>query len=405
MRISASTARRLALHAQGLDGSWQLSDGIEGAAQVVERLGYVQIDTISVVRRAHHHTEWARHPGYQVGMLNRLVQERRLFEFWSHAMSYLPMSDFPYYRARMGRDSMRGWDRKWHDENRPFIEQVLERVRDEGPLGSADFEKKDGQRSDGWWDWKPAKRALAILADVGDLMVMERRGFARRFDLTERVIPSDILTAPLPAPDEVHRFLARRILTAHGIASQDLVRSHGLPRKRFVSAVNELVDAGDAVEVEVQGIDGHAYYGLTESLENVGDLPAPNGVHILSPFDNALIFRKRLLRLFGFDYTLECYVPAAKRVYGYFSLPVLWGERFIGRLDAKADRKGHTFILRHLSLEESAVGLDLDALWPALAAKVRELATFAECAELSLERVTPESLHAPLARALATSSA
>ena len=400
MHISLSTARRLALHAQGLNQPWQLPDGIEGAAQVVERLSYVQIDTISVVRRAHHHTVWARHPSYQVGMLNQLVQQRRLFEHWSHAMSYLPIVDFPYYRAHMGRDSIRGWDRTWHDENLPFIRQVLQRVREEGSLGSADFERKDGQRSDGWWDWKPAKRALAILADAGDLMVTERPGFARKFDLTERVIPAEFLNAPLPAPGEVARFFTRRLLSAHGIASRDLLRGGVLPRAGFESAAAELVEAGEAARVVVEGIDGHTYHGLTETLESLDNVATPEQVHILSPFDNAMLLRKRQQRLFDFDYTIECYLPAAKRVYGYFSLPVLWGDAFVGRLDAKADRKNRLFILRHLALEESAAATDLDAFWPALVDKARALAAFAECDTLSLERVTPEGFRAPLARAI-----
>ena len=400
MRISVSAARRLALHAQGLDGSWQLSDGIEGTAQVAERLGYVQIDTISVVRRAHHHTVWVRHPGYQVGMLNRLVQERRLFEHWAHAMSYLPMSDFPYYRARMGDGSVRSYDHQWLAENQPLVQQVLGRIRDEGPLGSVDFEKKPGQKSDGWWDWKPAKRALAILADRGDLMVTERRGFGRRFDLTERVIPPHVLDAPLPSADETDRFFTRRILAAHGIASRDLLRGGVLPRVRFEATVAEMVAAGDCVEVDVEGIEGNAYCGLTEALEGRVGLPEPDCVHILSPFDNALLLRTRQQRLFGFDYKLECYLPANKRRYGYFSLPVLWGERFVGRLDAKADRKNDVFILRHMSFEDVAAELDLEALWTPLSAKVRDLAAFANCAHVSLERVTPESFRSPLSQAL-----
>jgi uncharacterized protein len=399
MRISTTTAKRLMLHSLGLGTPWQLSPGREGALQVVERLGYVQIDTISVVQRAHHHTVWVRHPGYEPGMLNDLVIEKRLFEHWHHAMSYLPMRDFPYHRARMG--APKGYDRKWHLENQPILDAVMDRIRDEGPLGSADFEKAVGQPTNGWWDWKPAKRALNILCDIGELMVVERRNFARIFELTERAIPAQVLNLPTSEEGEMHRYLARQTLAAHGVVSTQGIGGRSWGRQGLVSGIKDLIESGKAVRVEIEGDERRPTYALASALDEAETLPPCRAVHIISPFDSLMLWRDRVERLFGFDYKIECYTPAAKRIYGYFSLPILWGERIVGRVDCKADRKPRKLLLRHLHIEEAARD-SLDGLWEPLAARLHEFAAFNACDEIVVERVTPHRLMEPLERAMAS---
>jgi uncharacterized protein YcaQ len=398
MRVSLSTAQRLALYRQGLDGGWELSEGKEGVAQTVERLGYVQIDTIAVVRRAHHHTFWVRRPDYDPQMLHELQsQDRRVFEWWAPAMSYVPMSDYRYYAVGMGPD--RSWHRRWYAENKDVVERVLERVREEGPLGSRDFKPPEGFERGTWWSWKPAKRALETLFDMGELMVTERRSFQRVYDLRERVLPEWVDTSG-PSQDEMDRFVVRRTLGGFGFAPADDVRwGRWASQRASDDIVNELVDDGEVATFEIEGMEGQTFCALTETLDQVANQPGDGKhIHILSPFDNLVIRRGWLEKFFGFAYTLEAYTPAAKRKYGYFCLPILWGERFVGRMDAKADRKTKTFIVRKLIFEPAFA--DHEELWPGFVQKLRAFAVFAGCKQVTVEQTDPEAVKEPLERAL-----
>jgi uncharacterized protein YcaQ len=399
MKIPMSMARRLALHRQGLDGGWEPPTGKEGVAQTIERLGYVQIDTIAVVERAHHHTLWVRHPDYDAQMLHELqAEDRRIFEWWAPAMSYVPIDDYRFYAPRMGPD--RSWHRKWYAENVDVVAGVLERVREEGPLGSADFKAPDEFRRGTWWSWKPAKRALETLFDMGELMVSERRNFQRIYDLTERVLPPDVDTTE-PTPDELARFEARRTLGNLGFAAQGNVRWGRWGKKAVPEdIVQGLVQEGEVTPFEIEGIDDQSFYALTSALEAVAEPPAePRAVHILSPFDNLIINRGWLERYFDFAYKLEAYTPSAERKYGYFSLPILWGDRLVGRMDAKADRKPKAFIIRNLVFEPHFD--EADALLGPLADKLWAFAAFNGCERFSVERVAPDGFRAPLEAALA----
>ena len=400
MKLSMSDARRLALRCQGLDGRWGLPAGKEGVARAIERLGYVQIDTIAVVQRAHHHTLWARCPDYDPQMLHELqARDRRVFEWWASAASYIPMCDYRYYLPRMRAAARQPRTRKWMQENRQLVEDVLARIRAEGPLGSADFEAPDGFNRGTWWSWKPAKRALETLFDCGELMVTERRNFQRLYDLRERVLPPDVDTTE-PAAGEVARFETRRALGSLGFAPVDDVRWRQWASQRTgVETVHALVDAGEVVTFEIEGMDGQTFCALAEVLaEAVGLQEDGTPLHILSPFDNLVIRRGWLKTFFGFDYRLEAYTPAAKRRYGYFCLPLLWGERFVGRMDAKADRKPGTFIVRRLTFEPSCG--DFDALLPALVTRLRAFAAFNGCERIVVEQTEPAYAGVPLARAL-----
>lgn len=386
--ISPAEARRIVLQAQGLDGGWSLPAGKEGAAEAIERLGYVQIDTIAVIERAHHHVLWTRHPQYAPAMLDELLsRDRRVFEYWTHAASYIPLRDYRYYLPRMRAFAKRPRTRQWRKENRPLMRQVLERIREEGALASADFADPREKRGP-WWDWKPAKRALETLFWTGELMISGRRSFQRLYDLTERVLPPEV-DATEPRPEEVARYVVRQMLASQGIVTAKEAGWWLKDRKRVAAALAELEESGEVVPVRIEGSESLTQYlrpaVLASRLQRQLDRET---VRLLSPFDNLIIDRGRALRFFGFDYRLECYTPAPKRRYGYFTLPILWGDQLVGRLDPKVDRKRKTFYIRNLVLESQF--RELEALAPPLARTLREFASFHECEEIVLERATPE---------------
>ncbi|MDP6740904.1 MAG: crosslink repair DNA glycosylase YcaQ family protein, partial [Planctomycetota bacterium] len=237
---------------------------------------------------------------------------------------------------------------------------------------------------------KPAKRALEVLFDVGTLMVAERQKFQRRYDLAERVLPDTVDTRE-PDARELGRFLVRQSLKTQGVAPLDEIRWGRGNRDAVERGLNDLVSSGEAVACEAEGSGGDLHYALSEVLdEGVRRGRKARDVHILSPFDNAVIQRRRLKRIFGFDFKLEAYFPADKREYGYFCLPILWGDRFIGRVDAKADRKQKVLVLKALLFERGLK--DPDEVIPPLGEKLREFAKFNGCEEVVVEGVRPKKL-------------
>lgn len=390
MDLPLSSARRLALRGQGLDGSWDLPAGADGVAAVVEFLGHVQIDTISVVERAHHHVIWSRHPNYRPEMLDvAMAEERRVFEHWAHAAAYLPMAHYRYYLHKMRAAARRERTQRWLVENEEVVAEVRRRIWAEGPLGSADFAAPEGFRRGNWWSWKPAKRALETLFASGELMVSARRGFNRLYDLAERVIPPDV-DATEPDRIERGRFAVRRALRTMGVATPKEI-AWGLTDVPTVdAALSELVGGGEVIAVSLEGLKDGTHYALAEALDGLGALPdVEPRLRILSPFDNLVIRRRWLKRSFWFDFALECYLPAAKRVYGYYCLPLLWGDAFVGRLDAKADRKAGALIARGVFCEPDApIG---QGLLSALAHALHAFAAFNGCTEVVVERVAPAS--------------
>ncbi|HAH05815.1 MAG TPA: hypothetical protein DCM05_04685 [Elusimicrobia bacterium] len=346
MTLSLRQARRLVLEAQGLCGP-VLGKGRAGALAALERLGYVQIDTISVVERAHHHTLWARVPGYVPAMLDALLREGAAFEYWSHAAAVLPMRDYRFSLPR--KLAFRKGRRHWHRRDSRARAWVLDRIRAEGALRSADFEPPRGRKPGPWFEWKPAKVALEQLFQEGLLMVAGRTGFQKLYDLTERVLPPGV-DAREPDAREAARHLVLSGLRAHGPASEaELCYQRRGVRRAVRAALRELEEAGEVLRVRIEG-RGEEDFILKAALETP---PADPGgrVRILSPFDNLVIQRRRLERLFGFGYQIECYLPAEKRRYGYFCLPVLRGESLVGMLDAKADRGTRTLRLKSLHLD------------------------------------------------------
>jgi uncharacterized protein YcaQ len=407
--ISQKTARRLVLHAQLLDGRTRIKKGKEGIAQTVGHLGYVQIDTISVIERAHHHTLWTRVPGYNQRQLHDAqAKDRTVFEYWGHAASFLPMGDYRFYLPMMRSfyKPSGAWWRGWGEKYGNYLEPVLKRIREEGPKAARDFENPGGKRKGPWWDWKPAKAALEMLFWRGELMVRERQGFQRIYDLTERVLPAGTDTRE-PSAGELGRFIVRRALTALGVACEKEIRDYIRIGDRHIiaSAIREMLAATEIVRLAVEEPDG-TVYTLPALLDKVSRFrarpfrPATTGpprVHLLSPFDNLVISRSRVKERFDFDFAFECYLPKNKRNHGYFVLPILFGDAFVGRLDPKADRQNKTFLVRRLLLEP---GVDIEALVPGLGRAIHDMALFNGCEKVVLENIQPKKFIAPLKRAL-----
>ena len=393
MEITQRDAGKLFLKQQGLLRDNEFGRGKNATNKAIQRLSYVQIDTISVINRAHEHVLYNRVANYNPTHLEKLVQEREVFEYWSHAAAFLPFKDFRYSLPVMkGFRNTRQCDDKLKTE-------VLARIRAEGPLQSRDFEDTSGRKRGGWWEWKPAKRVLEHLFFSGELMVTRRESFQKIFDLTENVVPSSTNTSE-PTLEEWTRFIVLGMVQALGIATEYDV-GYAKPiisrlskislKNPLRTTLSALVAEGQLVEVNVQGRTCYT----TEQLLSL--LPVRSGhqtVRLLSPFDNLVINRRRTRELFGFDYLLECYVPAAKRKYGYFSLPLLYGDSLVGRLDAKAHRKHHKLQVNNLVLEPH-VKVE-DPLIQALARGIAKFANDHECYSFSFQRATPKTLVAPL---------
>jgi uncharacterized protein YcaQ len=386
----------MALDRQGLLRAAPFGRGVEATARTIEALGYVQIDTISVVARAHHHVLATRVPNYRPRHLETLFARGRIFEYWAHAAAILPMRDYRFQLPVMQgfRDGTARWQRC---RDQPLMQRVLDHVRAEGPVLARDFEHPDPPRS-GWWDWKPAKRALEQLFMQGDLMVSGRQGFEKSYDLTERVLPPATDTR-MPALIEQADYLVERTLASHAVASAKSF-THLLPGRALRDAVRDVlwqrIDAGTVTPVEVDGAG--TWFAATEALDRRAPA-APPTVRVLSPFDNAVILRHRTQALFDFDYVLECYVPQPKRRFGYFCLPLLYRDVLVGRLDCKAHRRERRFEIKHAFIEKPE---RVDDGFPAAFAEgVARLAALDDCDEMQLARATAKHWLAPLRTELA----
>ena len=361
--ISQQQARRLVLACQGLHKNQPFGSASKGVRQAVEQLSYVQIDSISVVARAHHHTLWNRVDDYAETLLEQLIEQKQIFEYWSHAAAYLPMCDYRFSLYR--KQAIAAGEKHWHDKDHKLSQQILQRIRSEGPLQAKDFEREGDKKVAGWWDWKPAKKALEQLFMEGELMAVKRQGFQKVYDLTERVLPPDIDTR-VPTEQEFCDYLILRCLRANGLAtvSEMAYLRKGI-KNTLATRCLELLENGDLQRLSCQGQD---YYALPGSADLIKTRVKRKQVKILSPFDNLLIQRKRTQQLFDFDYQIECYVPEAKREYGYFCLPLLWGCDFVGRMDAKIERKSGLLQIQHLHLHTPKVADFIEDFIPALKA-------------------------------------
>ena len=380
--------RRVALASQGLTQAAPFGRGRPGVNRAIAHIGYVQIDTISVVERAHHHVLRSRVPNYEPKLLNRMLKAGDVFEYWSHAAAFLPMADYrfslPYKLAiKAGK---RHWQRT---PDRKLMREMLARVEADGALRSRDVEDTRSPR-EGWWDWKPAKRALEQLFMEGDLMVAERDGFQKSYDLPQRVLPDGIDTTP-PTDDEYAEYLLDQQLRCHGfltLKGATYYRRDPQLRESMKRLVTERLDAGALTTWQLQS--GERFFAPPDLFEQTSPR-APAAMKILSPFDNAIIQRERLDALFDYDYQIECYVTEAKRRFGYFCLPLLYRDRFVGRIDAKAHRKDRRLELRALHIEDEST--PAEELLSALAEALPDFMMFQGCDQLDTDHIEPRRLH------------
>ncbi|MGS0893925.1 winged helix-turn-helix domain-containing protein [Burkholderia stagnalis] len=400
LTLSPASARALHLAAQGLLTPPRRKATKADVLDAIRRMAQLQIDTIHVVARSPYLVLFSRLGDFSPQWLDEHLAEARLFEYWSHEACFLPVEQFGLMRYKMLDPSGMGWKyaAEWHAQNRDEIDRLLARIRDEGPVRSADFVREDGAKGNGWWDRKPEKRHLEVLFTTGDLMVSARRNFQRIYDVRERVLPDWDDARDLPPRDTVLPALLDATCRALGVVRADWVADYyRLPRRSYRAELERLAEAGDLIPVAIDDWREPAY--VHRSLEAL--LPAAEAdtlrstvTTLLSPFDPVVWDRRRASTLFGFDYTIECYTPEHKRRYGYFCLPVLHRGRLIGRVDAKAHRTLGTFELKAVHVEPGVrfgTGLATD-----VAKAVKKLAAWHGTPEVTISHAPAE-----LAKALA----
>ncbi|MGL6162142.1 winged helix-turn-helix domain-containing protein [Microbulbifer sp.] len=327
--LSVQETRALVIERQHIHKPWP-----GDLPALIRHLGALQLDAIQVIARAHHHQLYNRLSRYRESQLQKAERRREIFEYWSHAAAYLPMEHYRYARVRM--DRLREGQRHWFEKNAKLCRYVLDRVRAEGALKASDFVKGKG----GWWEWSDEKKALEQLFHEGELMVSHRDGFQKVFDLPERLLPSHIATDTASDAD-YGRHLVRTFLRCQGVGRPEEIaylRRHDKPLIKC--AVDAMLKSGELMPLGKELI-------LAEDGRPTPARPARRA-RLLSPFDPLVLQRKRLKRLFDFDYQLECYLPAHKRRYGYFCLPILYGDKFAGVADLKADREGGLLRIKSL---------------------------------------------------------
>ncbi|HEY0416754.1 MAG TPA: crosslink repair DNA glycosylase YcaQ family protein [Gaiellaceae bacterium] len=370
--VTLAEVRRTIVAAQGFAGRFRRADA-DAVERAIRRLSAVQLDSISTVDRAHRLTLAARIGAFDPEDVPRLLRAGRVFEYWAHEASLLPVELWPHFRNVMRGGGHWGiYDRALRDHG-DLVAPVLERIRAEGPLASRDFE---GSGGGGMWNWKPAKMVLEALWDRGDLVIAGRRSFQRLYDLPERVIADAVLGAPTPTEEETLRALAVRAVRARGALTEAAVREHWRlkgGKARLHHHLLALCDEG--VLREVRADDGGAPFYVDAATELGGD---PSPPVLVSPFDNLVWDRPLLDRVFGFRHVIEVYKREHERVYGYYVLPLLAGDRFLGRADLKADRANGLLQIRRFTPEPGVRGNATEKLERAAARLARTLGL--ECA-------------------------
>jgi uncharacterized protein YcaQ len=354
--LTKSQARKIILHAAGLTKRWQFGRGIEAVYKVIDQLGFIQVDTNYVVERAHHHTIATRVPDYKTDWLKELQADGRIYEFWTRDSGFMPMSEY-----RFSLPIQKIFSEKYKllpQAELNLMNRILDRIAREGPLGAKDFENDRTEKSSGWWDWRPSKVALERLHLTGQLLTIRKKDFHKLYDLANNIVPIEI-DKTLPAVEEGASHLILRSLKALGIGYVKEIAWNGrLVKYPVKEELKKLVDAGEVAEVAIEGLKGPLYmlqYYKNKKINLAGD------AFVLSPFDILNVFRHRLRDFFDFDYQVECFVPAAKRKYGYFSLPIIAGDVFVARMDAKADRKQKTLIINNIHFEDLKINSSMMA--------------------------------------------
>lgn len=378
--LSSGQARRIALGAQGFTRARPASVSARHVHRAMERLGVLQIDSVNVFARSHYMPLFSRLGAYAPALLDRLFLSRttHYVEYLAHEATFVPVEDWPLWRFRMEDFRARWADPdSWPSRNARTLDWVRDELRDRGPLRPADL-RADAPRERGtWWDWDDVKLALEHLWRIGDVAISGRRGFERTYALAEQVIPDGIRSREITREDAI-RELVRRAARSSGVATQSDLADYYRIRDRAAisSAITDLVDAAELMPVTVKGWERQ---GRPVSAWRHAEAVLPRRVDtaaLLTPFDPVVWFRDRALRVFELDYRIEIYVPADRRQYGYYSLPVLVGDRIVARVDLKADRATSTLQVQSAwwepqarpadDVERIAAELELAASWQGL---------------------------------------
>jgi uncharacterized protein len=412
--LTPDEVRRITLRSQGFLGASGRRGGVAG---MLNRLGAVQLDTISVLARSHELVAYAR-----LGPIGRDRIERAYwhprdpaaFEYWAHAACILPVEEWPFYALRRRRYRAQG--QRWHQVSETACKQVLARLAADGPLTATEL---GGAKGGGpWWDWSEVKIAAEWLLDIGEVVSVRRTGWRRVYDLPERVLPAELLRTELTDQECLTRLISVSARALGVVTRADITDYHrlaGFLRNVPAEGLAELASAAGLVPVTIAGAT-RAGAGATRAGAGVGATGAGKPVSawadpaalaeeaaagrerhrvtLLSPFDSLVWDRKRTLRMFGFEHSLEAYVPKDKRVHGYFTMPLLAGGRLCGRVDPA--REGSTLVVRKLSLERASAA-------EPMAQALREAASWVGCDDVRIDQIASADHLARLTVALARS--
>lgn len=380
MHLSIDAARNLNLAATGLASRSKRKVTRASVIDAIRRMQVLQIDTIHVVARSPYLVLFSRLGHYDPRWLDWHLEAGNLFEYWAHEACFIPIEDYPLFRGRMLDLSWRrisSWQ-EWASRNRERVAEVLEHVRGNGGVRSIELGSANG-KGGGWWDRKPEKHALEMLFDTGELMIARRHNFQRVYELRERVHP-EWDDRHLPDHSTLAATLALKAVRALGVASSRWTKDYYRRNLADVSkTLAELAGDGRLVRASVEGLPGEFYVhpdNLALARRAGRGAIKPDIATLLSPFDPLVWDRARALQLFDFDYRIECYTPEAKRIYGYFSLPILVRGAIVGRLDAKAHRSAGIFEVKSLHFEK-AVRID-DAMLQDVRSAIHECAAWHE---------------------------
>jgi uncharacterized protein YcaQ len=344
--LTTTQARQIWLHAQRLDERTPFGEGAQAVADAVAHLGYVQIDTINVIERCHHHILFSRIPSYRRGDLRHAQSvDRSVFEYWTHALSYVPANDFRFFLPAMREHRREG--HRWYASVTAADTRKVMRLLRAGPLTIRDIEDDVlTEKEHLWQSRKPSKRALQLAFYTGVATVSERQGMLKTYELMTRHFGWDRLPKPASTKD-ITAYLLDRALRSQGVVSLDSICHLDAPSKKAVAGlIGSRVRRGELVPVAIEGAGKQEHWAQPAALEAGGEGPSFDLVHILSPFDPLIIQRKRTNLIFGYNHLFEAYVPKAKRKLGYFALPVLVGDEIVAALDLKTDRQAKKLLIQ-----------------------------------------------------------
>ena len=400
IQVTREDVKRLAVYKQGLHQRPKTNTQAD-LKRIIERIGLLQLDSISIVARSHYLVMLARAGLYRRADLDDLLTSGFVFESWAHAACQIPVAHYPYFHACIQQKQLK--ETRWHiqkldGESEAIIKQVLSTIRDQGPMSSKDF--KGGRRSsDGWWNWKPAKIALEYLFDRGELMVSHRQKFQRYYDLSERVLADKNLKLDKTLAD-YQRWTIEQGLRHIGIATIDQIADYYRQPKRTAAAIiKEMRGQGAVRTVEVLGWEDSACIHQDDIplLDEIkAGQYAPQMTLFLSPFDNLFWHRGRDEMLWDFHYRIEVYTPKPKRVYGYYVLPILHGSELVGRIDPKVDRKEKRLVFHALHLEDKTQVTP--EFTRGLIAAIQEFLAFHQCETFELRQCKDTRLKRTLQR-------